>query len=94
MQQLRRFFWISEDAGVSEDEAAIAGLAGKSQRIARKLIALLEDLKVKEKGVLRTWEAVRKTIKATWKKEDIEMLYRRLQDLQAQVDSRLLKLLR
>jgi hypothetical protein len=81
-------------AGLSEDEAAIVELAGKSQRIARKLIALLEDLKVKGKGLLRSWEAVRKTIKATWKKEEIEILHRQLQDLQAQVDSRLLKVLR
>jgi hypothetical protein len=79
---------------LSEDEVAIAELAGKSQRIARKLIALLEDLKVKDKGLLRTWEAIRKTVKATWKKDEIEMLHRQLQDLQAQVDSRLLKMLR
>ena len=69
-------------------------LAQKCSYIAGDLLVLLDSLKVKEKGLVRTWEAIRQSVRIAWKKDDIAHKEKLLDSITGQVNSRLLYMIR
>lgn len=69
-------------------------LAQKCSHIAGDLLVLLDNLKVKEKGLVRTWEALRQSCRLVWKKDEIARKEKLLDSITAQVNSRLLYMIR
>jgi hypothetical protein len=69
-------------------------LAQKCSYIAGDLLVLLDSLKVKEKGLVRTWEALRQSCRLVWKKDEIAKKEKLLDSITGQVNSRLLYMIR
>lgn len=69
-------------------------LAQKCTYIAGDLLVLLDSLKVKEKGLIRTWEALRQSCRLVWKKDEIAKKEKLLGSISGQVNSRLLYMIR
>lgn len=69
-------------------------LAQKCSYIAGDLLVLLDSLKVKEKGLVRTWEALRQSCRLVWKKDEIAKKEKLLDSIIGQVNSRLLYMIR
>ena len=69
-------------------------LAQKCSCIAGDLLVLLDSLKVKEKGLVRTWEALRQSCRLVWKKDEIAKKEKLLDSITGQVNSRLLYMIR
>jgi hypothetical protein len=79
---------------LSDDEVAIQELAERSRRMSKRLMEMLAGLKATNVGIFRKGSVIQKTVKASWKKEEVETMQRRLQELQSQINSRLLILIR
>jgi hypothetical protein len=69
-------------------------LAQKCSYIAGDLLVLLDSLKVKEKGLVRTWEALRQSCRLVWKKDEIAKKEKLLDSITGLVNSRLLYMIR
>lgn len=69
-------------------------LAQECSYIAGDLLVLLDNLKVKEKGLVRTWEAIRQSVRLAWKKDKIARKEKLLDSITGQVNSRLLYMIR
>ena len=78
------------------DQKALEELAAKCRDIAADLLKLLDDLKVKvkEKGLRRTWESLRQGYRSVWNKGKVEEYEKLLRDVVAQVNAHLLSLIR
>jgi len=82
--------------GHNADQKALEELAAKCRDIAADLLKLLDDLKVKvkEKGLRRTWESLRQGYRSVWNKGKVEEYEKLLRDVVAQVNAHLLSLIR
>lgn len=73
-----------------EDESALKELSRSCSQLAQELLEVLEDLKVKSAGALRTWSTVRQSIRTVCKKDKIKLMQKRLDRIRVQLNSRLL----
>lgn len=78
----------------SADQRSLDELARKCSYVAGDILILLEDLKVKETGSLRTWDSLRQACRSVRKRERIQELQRSLEKISAQINSRLLYMIR
>jgi len=78
----------------SHGDQELQRLAQKCTYVAGDLLVLLDSLKVKEKGLVRTWEALRQSCRLVWKKEEIAKKEKLLDSIAGQVNSRLLYMIR
>jgi len=69
-------------------------LAQECSNVAEDLLALLDKLKVKDKGTFRTWDAIRQSCRLAWKKGEIAKKEKLLNNISTQVNSRLLYMIR
>lgn len=76
------------------DQIALEELSTKCQNLARELLQLLSDLKVKSKGLVRTWDSFRQACCAVWNKKKIARLEGLLDDIGSQINSRLIYMIR
>jgi hypothetical protein len=79
---------------LTHKDQELQDLAQKCSYIAGDLLLLLDSLKVKEKGLIRTWEALRQSCRLVWKKEEIAKKEKLLNSISGQVNSRLLYMIR
>ena len=75
-------------------ETAFDDLSRSCDQVAGELLIALQKVKVEGKGKHRTWKSFRQALKSVWTKEQIDSIARRLANLRAQLDSRLLFSLR
>ena len=76
-----------------EDEDALKALkelAKTCSQLAQELLTVLEGLKVKSSGSLRTWHAIRQAVRTVCKKETIKSMQERLDRIRTQLNSHLL----
>ena len=76
----------------SGDEAALKHLAVRSKNVSDELIAVLQDLKVRSPH--RKWQSFRQALKSVRRKEKIQVLEKALANLQLDINSRLLNIMR
>lgn len=69
-------------------------LAQECSYIAGDLLVLLDKLKVKEKGLSRTWEALQQSCRLAWKKGEIARKEKLLSNVSNQVNAWLLDMIR
>lgn len=86
--------YSSGTATLSADEVALQELGGQSRDLAQELLDLLEDLKVKTTGVLRSWDTVKQTFRKVGKADKIEKMQKRLDRIRSQVNTLLLRIIR
>jgi hypothetical protein len=79
---------------LAHSDQELQKLAQKCSYIAGDLLVLLDSLKVKEKGLIRTWEALRQSCRLVWKKDEITKKEKLLDSITGQVNSRLLYMIR
>ena len=79
---------------LSKEELALQNLARKCQGIAKELVGVLEDLKVKTHGLLRGWDTVRSTVRRAMDRRKIEKLQKTLDSIKTQVNTHLLAAIR
>lgn len=79
---------------LAHSDQELQKLAQKCSYIAGDLLVLLDSLKVKEKGLVRTWEAIRQSVRLAWKKDNIAHKEKLLDSITGQVNSRLLYMIR
>ena len=84
----------STGSSASSDEKLLLRLATESDEISKKLLGMLDGLKVQHKGLARTFDSARKQFKAAWKSEKMSTLERELERIQKQVNTCLLNILR
>jgi hypothetical protein len=77
------------------DRKALELQAARCRDIAAELLQLLDDLKVKvkDKGLRRTWESLRQGCRAEWSKGKIARHAKTLRDVAEQINTRLLSLI-
>jgi hypothetical protein len=80
---------ISPTSGRSLEEKALGKLAASCKGVADELLATLKELKVAD-GPHRKWRSVRKAFKSVWKKEKIEALQQRIDNLRDQLSIQLI----
>jgi signal transduction protein with GAF and PtsI domain len=78
----------------SRDEKRLQQLARNCETVAGELDKMLQDLVVRSKGAKRRIEAVKNTLKLTYRREKIVKLLDRLKDLRDQLSARMLFALR
>lgn len=78
----------------SANQRSLEELARKCSFAAGDILILLEDLKVKETGSLRTWDSLRQACRSVWKQDRIQNLGKLLEKISGQVNSRLLYMVR
>lgn len=76
------------------DQRILEELARKCSLLAGDLLRLLDALKVKEQGLLRTWDSFRKACRSVRKKGEIKRLEGLLDSISRQINSRLLYMIR
>lgn len=76
------------------DQRILEEQARKCSVLAGDLLQLLDDLKVKEQGLLRTWDSFRQACRSVRKKGEIKRLEGRLDSISRQINSRLLYMIR
>ena len=69
-------------------------LARRCSFLAGDLLVLLDSFKVKEYGLIRTWDALRQSCRLVWKKDEISRKEKMLNSITGQVNSRLLYMIR
>jgi hypothetical protein len=79
---------------LAHSDQELQNLAQKCSYIAGDLLVLLDSLKVKEKGLVRTWEALRQSCRLVWKEDEIAKKEKLLDSITGQVNSRLLYMIR
>lgn len=77
---------------LTDDDLALLGLAKQSRSLAQELLNILEKVRGKHKS--KTWSAVSAAIQATWKKEELQTKLKRIQEIQSNINTRLLNILR
>lgn len=77
----------------SDDEKKLQQLARKCEGPASELNAMLQDLVIKSKNMKRRIEAVHKTLKLMYRRDKIESLQHRIQDLRDQLSTRMIFIL-
>ena len=77
---------------LSKDETALTQLAAESRAISDELIAILSDLKVRDPH--QKWRSFRQALKCVRKKDKIRTLEKALDNLQGNINGRLLKIMR
>lgn len=82
------------DVKQSDDELAVQKLAHKCGGMARELQGLLLKLRIESRGVLRSWEALHKTLKRVAKKGKIEEYRKELDAIQSQLSIHMLNIIR
>jgi hypothetical protein len=75
---------------VSQDEKKLQQLARRCVDPAEELSTMLQDLLVRSKGMKRRIEAVRNTLKLMYRRDKIESLQHRIQDLRDQLCTRMI----
>jgi hypothetical protein len=78
---------------LSQDEKKLQQLARRCEDPAAELNTMLQDLIVRSKGMKRRIEAVRNTLKLMYRRDKIESLQRRIQDLRDQLSTRMIFIL-
>jgi hypothetical protein len=78
---------------VSQDEKKLQQLARRCVDPAEELSTMLQDLLVRSKGMKRRIEAVRNTLKLMYRRDKIESLQHRIQDLRDQLCTRMIFIL-
>lgn len=76
------------------DMRVLQQLATKCRDLADDLLRLLDDLKVQESGLLRTWDSFRQACRARAKKGEIARLEKLLKVIGEQVNARLIYMIR
>ena len=76
----------------SSDEEDLILIAQECQKIAEKLSAVLEQLRVRGSG--REWQCFRVTLKRIWKPERIDKIARRMERFSSQLTMCLVKILK
>lgn len=76
------------------DRKILEELARTCSSFAGDLLLLLDSLKVKEQGLLRTWDSFRKACRSVRKKGEIKRLEGLLDSISRQINSRLLYMIR
>ncbi|KAM0718815.1 hypothetical protein Q7P37_005887 [Cladosporium fusiforme] len=84
----------NSSATQDSDQTLLEELARRCSHLAGDLLILLEDLKVKEQGFLRTWDSFRQACRSVWKKKRIQGLEKLLESIGWQINSRLLYMIR
>ena len=77
----------------SQDEEKLYQLALRCAGPAYELKKMLQDLVVRSKGLKRCVEVVQKTLQQMYRREKIESLQRRIQDLRDQLSARMIFIL-
>ena len=77
---------------LSDDEEALKQLAARSKTISDELIAALQELKVRSPH--QKWQSFQQALKSVRKKEKISALKKALDELQGNINARLLNILR
>ena len=83
---------VVSSEGTGAFEAAFEDLSRSCGQVAGELLIVLQ--KVKVEGKHRAWKSFRQALKSVWTKEQIDSIARRLTNLRAQLDSRILFSLR
>ena len=83
----------SSIGAVSQDEKKLQQLARRCVDPAEELSTMLQDLLVRSKGMKRRIEAVRNTLKLMYRRDKIESLQHRIQDLRDQLCTRMIFIL-
>jgi hypothetical protein len=72
----------------------LQNLAKQCSYLAGDLLLLFDSLKVKETGLVRTWEALRQSCRQAWKKDDIAKKWEQLNSINGLVTSRMVYMIR
>ncbi|KAK4569996.1 hypothetical protein LTR86_002966 [Recurvomyces mirabilis] len=78
----------------TSEELALWELAAEAQQVSEQLLDLLAECKISSAGLVRTWDAVRKTIRRHVKAEKYANLQNRLDRIQRDISVQLLAILR
>jgi hypothetical protein len=79
---------------LAHNDQELQKLAQKCSYIAGDLLVLLDSLKVKDQGLVRNWEALRQSCRLLCKEDEILKKEQLLDSITAQVNSRLLYMIR
>jgi hypothetical protein len=74
---------------LTADERALNEVLEESRDLASRLLRLLDDLKVKGTGHLRTWDSFRQACRAIKRQDEIAKMERLLESISIQVVARL-----
>ena len=77
---------------LSKDEIALTRLTADSRAISDELLAILHDLKIRDPH--QKWRSFRQALKCVRKKDKIRTLEKALNNLQGNINGRLLKIMR
>ena len=83
-----------ESGTATPDETAIHTLASKSHGLADELLDMLKKLKGTPNGHYTTWASLRVAVRAGLKKSKIRKLQTDLQDIQVQINTHLLSMMK
>jgi hypothetical protein len=72
----------------------LQSLAKQCSYLAGDLLLLFDSLKVKETGLVRTWEALRQSCRQAWKKDEIAKKRQQLNSINSLVTSRMVYMIR
>ena len=75
---------------LTHNDRELQKLAQNCSYLAGDLLLLLDSFKVKEHGLIRTWDALRQSCRLVWKKDEIAKKEKMLNSIAGQVNSRLL----
>jgi hypothetical protein len=78
---------------LTTDERALNEVLRQSRDLASRLLRLLDDLKVKETGHLRTWDSFRQACRAVKRQEEITRMEGLLESISAQIVARLVHMI-
>lgn len=78
----------------THNDRELQKLAQMCSNLAGDLLVLLDSFKVKEHGLIRTWDALRRSCRLVWKKDEIARKEQMLNSITGQVNSRLLDMIR
>lgn len=78
---------------LTTDERALNDVLRESRDLASRLLRLLDDLKVKETGRLRTWDSFRQACRAVKRQDEIARMQGLLESISAQIVARLVHMI-
>ena len=79
---------------LSDDEKALQGLRVDCSLLAGELLSILEKLRVKRTGHLRSISAFGKSVRRFHKSDQIKRLSKELDDIRSEINSRLLTIIK
>jgi hypothetical protein len=78
------------DGYLPEDSLALDDLCRRCHLIAADLLAKLERVKVKDGSAHRNWQSFKTALRATWGREEMDMLANQLSEIRSEIEFRVL----